>query len=121
MRSTTTPSLRFRGAMQRRLAWLLWLALVLPMAQGAATWHAMSHAALEASGAADGTRAPHQTHCDLCLTAAAIGGGGPPSESPALPLEPSVAHALPQAAVGGIAPAPSALAYRSRAPPVLLS
>ena len=113
--------LNFRPASQRRLAWLLWFALIVPLAQGAASWHAVSHAALEAAGAADGKRAPHPTHCDLCLAAAGASGGAPPGEPPSLPPDPSARHAMPQAASSGILPAPLALAYQSRAPPVVLS
>jgi hypothetical protein len=51
----------------RHAAWLLWLALVLPLAQGMATWHAMSHSRADIAESRGG-KALHASHCDLCLT-----------------------------------------------------
>jgi hypothetical protein len=66
----------------RRIArsWLVWLALLLPIAQAMAGAHALSH--LDGSRRDDGVS--HLVHCDLCLTAADLGsaapadGAGPP-------------------------------------------
>lgn len=96
--------------------WLLWLALLLPVGQVAAAWHALSHTGLETSSEPDGDKGLHPTHCDLCLTAAEIGGGGLAGAPPSLPHV-AARHELPQAAVHGVWLAPPARAYRSRAPP----
>ena len=106
----------------RRFAWLLALALWLPVAQWTAATHALLHlhAAAGTQGAADERRQPAQLPgpCDLCVVAAAIGGAAP------LPA----AHGVPLAQVAGDPPAylpqaalfaAPALAYRSRAPPAL--
>lgn len=109
---------RFRTVSQSRLVWLLWLALLLPIAQVAATWHALSHtaAAVDAGEKATDSRALHHTHCDLCLTAAAISGGAPLRESHAW-ARPAARDEMPQAAVGGVRLAAHSWIYRSRAPP----
>ena len=117
MASSTMLALRSRTAPQRRFTWLLWLALLLPMAQAAATWHALSHTGREASGEANGKQALHQTHCDLCLTAAAVTAGALPVAPPAMPY-PAARHDLPQAAFASVWLALPALAYLSRAPPL---
>jgi hypothetical protein len=44
---------------QRRFTWLLWLALLPPMAQAAANWHAFSHTGRETRGEPKGKQAPH--------------------------------------------------------------
>ena len=51
--------------------WLLWLALLLPLAQAMAGAHALSHVTGEKSG----DSLAHFVHCDLCLTAADLGPG----------------------------------------------
>ncbi|MBI3368370.1 MAG: hypothetical protein HY021_07970 [Burkholderiales bacterium] len=100
------------------LLWLVWLALLVPAAQSAATWHAFSHASAETSAPGDDPSSPALSNCDLCLTAAAIGAGGllaAPSQPP-----PSAArHALEPAALVGVWPSRPALAYLSRAPPTV--
>lgn len=110
-------ALRSRSVSQRRLAWLLWFGLLFPVAQASAAWHALSHTPQEARRAADSQQAPHPTHCDLCLMAAAIGGGAPLAEPPAL-IAPAIDFELPQADVVDVWLALSARAYRSRAPPL---
>ena len=111
------PALRSRPVSQRRLAWLLWFGLLFPVAQVGAAWHALSHDRPEASRAATDPQAPAQAHCDLCLMAVAIGGGALLADTPVV-TPPSVAHALPQAAVVAVWLALTARAYRSRAPPL---
>lgn len=101
---------------RRRLAWLLWLALVLPAAQVAASWHALSHTAAMAGTDADAKHALHQTQCDLCLVAAAVASGALPVATPALP-GPAARHDVVHAAVDSVWQAPPAQAYLSRAPP----
>lgn len=71
MRFTRLPSLS-----PRRLAWLLALVLLLPLAQTAASWHLLSHARTESSKPASDDYGAHEGHCTLCLTAAALTAGG---------------------------------------------
>ncbi len=98
------------------LAWLMGLALLLPLAQLAGAWHELQHAA-EASGLLDAKqKAAHAAGCVQCLASAAVHGAG---------LLPTL-QGMPPLALGqvlharGAGPAhgpASALAYRSRAPP----
>lgn len=106
-----------RAFLQNRLAWLLALVLLLPIAQTFATLHVLSHVQSEEVDPADSSYAFHQKVCDLCLTVAAITGGAPPVKS----------VDSPQVAVPGTARwtnppqlwfALSMRAYESRAPPV---
>ena len=114
------PAAAVRTAQQRRLAWLLWLALLLPFAQLAAGVHELSH--LRAGPASDestaGQRALHlQAPCELCLSAAVVAGGAPlPQVQPPALL--ATVEALPS--VFSLHPhaVPFALAYRSHAPPL---
>ena len=102
------------------LTWLLWLALVLPIAQSAALWHGLvqhESAAGGAVGANDGKQLPHGSHCELCLAAAGVTGAAPMAALVAMPLLSGADRAAPPAAAARVAAAP-ALAYRSRAPPL---
>lgn len=65
----------------RRLAWLLALVLLLPLAQTVASWHLLSHVHAEQSERSDGNHAIHVESCDLCLTAVALTGGALPVQS----------------------------------------
>jgi predicted MFS family arabinose efflux permease len=117
-------ALRSLSRSPRGLALLTWLALLLPVAQFAATWHVMSHAVsqvvtqvvTQVGDAADDKGAPHQAHCDLCVAAAAIGGGALIDE-PASISHPPVGHESPQATIQSSWWVASAAAYLSRAPP----
>ena len=103
---------------RRRFAWLLWLALLLPVAQVVASGHALSHQGVAAAGAEyEGKRAlPQHAACALCITAAAMGAGALPSTPPAWPH--SVAgHEQPPTLLLTHAPGPLTRAYLSRAPP----
>ncbi len=62
---------------RRCLAWLVWLGLLLPVAQFGAVAHSLAHARSEQSRDADGKQAPRAAHCDLCLLGAAVGSGAP--------------------------------------------
>jgi hypothetical protein len=108
---------RVRPVSPRRFAWLLWLGLLLPVAQAAATCHAFTHLRDAPSGEVDGKHALHAAHCDLCLMAAAIAGGAPPGESQAFG-PPAIRHVVPQVGFADIWLAPPVRVYRSRAPPV---
>jgi hypothetical protein len=102
--------------LRRSLPWLFWLALLLPLAQGAAAWHAYSHAPFGASVHADDPASPHAVHCDLCLIAAAVAGGALAASPPNLALL-ATRHAPPQPVATGVWQALPIPAYRSRAPP----
>jgi hypothetical protein len=105
-----------RSTLPRRFAWLLWLGLLLPVAQVAAACHVLSHTADIVSGQADGKQVPHASHCDLCLAAAAIAGGAPFS-MPSVFAPPVLGQALPGQGFDDVWLAPPARAYLSRAPP----
>lgn len=107
------------------LSWLLWLVLVLPLAQSAALWHGFSHPVVEA-GAAElsrqtgsptgGQPTGHSTPCDLCLGGAALDFGGLLGTVTGLPLLPA-RHAAPLGVRAAAGLPLLALAYLSRAPP----
>ena len=105
-----------RSLTQRRFIWLLWLALLTPIAQTAAAWHALSHARSDVIGGADGKQTLHHTHCDLCLAGAALSSGAIPGEPPSLPHSTAL-HEAPHADTNRTWFAPPARAYESRAPP----
>ena len=65
--------------------WLLWLALLLPVAQAFADVHALSH--LDDS---QDHGLAHPVDCDLCLTAAHLAGGAPTVEPAPLPASAAV-------------------------------
>jgi hypothetical protein len=104
--------------LHRSLSWLFWLALLLPVAQAAATWHGYSHVQ-QASEREQGKQAPHTAQCDLCLSAAAVIGGALMGRPPSLAVF-AARHALPQPAASSVWQALPALAYLSRAPPSAL-
>jgi hypothetical protein len=106
-----------RSPLNTGLAWLVWLALLLPLAQSVASWHGYTHAGTGTTSARDEPQSPHGLHCDLCLAASAIGSGAPAAMLPALPLA-LARHALPPAAAGSVWQALLALGFSSRAPPV---
>jgi hypothetical protein len=103
-----------RTLSRQRLAWLLWFALLLPVAQAAAVCHTYSH--LGANGDVEGKQALHSAHCDLCLSAASLGGGALPATEQVIP-DATAGLEAPQAAAIGLAPAAALPVYRSRAPP----
>ena len=107
---------RHRSSTRQRWAWLFWLALLLPLAQTAAAWHAYSHVEKEVAGHAHGKQAPGLAHCDLCLTAAALSGGALVGENHILPLV-AIHEGVPREPAASVWHGPLALAYRSRAPP----
>lgn len=107
-----------RQLARRHSAWLLWLALLIPVAQVAAQAHVLSHAVADGHGAAaeDGLPAPHAGHCDLCPAASALGAGALTGEPLAL-QHAAARHVAPFHAPHLAWTAPLAWAYRSRAPP----
>jgi hypothetical protein len=97
-------------------AWLLALALLLPLAQVVAAWHALAH--LDAAKAAADSGARHTTvdlTCDLCEAAAAIGSGALPRVPLLLVEPPSGHHRTAGDRIFRVAVRPSH--YLSRAPP----
>ena len=101
---------------QHRLAWLLWLALLLPMAQAVASWHGYSHGRAVADEPERDQPASHAVHCDLCLSAAGVANAAPTGQRAGVPHL-ALGHALAPHAVAGVWLATLALAYLSRAPP----
>ncbi len=108
-----TSACRSRSTPGRHFAWLLWLALLLPLAQAAAACHSVSHAIDRAERDAQATQA---VPCDICLVAVAVNTGALPGASTLL-LQPPLRHSQATA----VRPEPwlpsLALAYSSRAPP----
>ena len=92
--------------------WLLWLALLLPVAQAMAGVHALSHV----SGDRQDDGVTHLVHCDLCLTAADLGSGAPAAE-PAIVASTAATHAAPLLARGSAPRAVSLGLPPARAPP----
>jgi hypothetical protein len=106
-----------RSRTRASLAWLLCLALLLPVAQSTALWHGVWHAAASAQAHDDGTSAPRSTPCDLCLVAAHLGSGAAFAAPPGAGLS-TARHAMPRPATAAQWFASLVPAYRSRAPPV---
>jgi hypothetical protein len=100
-----------------RWAWVLLLALLLPLAQAVAARHTITH-----HGPAqqrDGAPSALDAHCAQCLLAAPVGAGAPPS-APLVIAAPDAAQPAPPAPVVAEPASALALAYRSRAPPTAL-
>ena len=115
-------TLRSVPSPHRRFVWLLWLVLLLPLAQTAATLHVLSHATTELAGLTGGAGdqpAIDPAHCDLCLTAAALLGAAPPVR-PAVLAQSTALHTLPKTWFASSQLAPALPAYQSRAPPFSL-
>lgn len=110
---------RFRSSPHRRLVWLVWLALIVPVAQAVAMAHALSHVRVASVGDADDKGAPHSEYCSLCLSAAAITGGGAPVSESVAWFPPAIRHVEPLASLASAVLAAPAAAYLSRAPPSL--
>lgn len=101
-----------RRTSQGLRGWLLWLALLLPIAQAMADVHALSHL-----GDRQEAGAAHLAHCDLCLTAAHLGAGAPAAQPAALAAGPAD-HARP-AGASAVAPLATRLGLPpARAPPI---
>ena len=116
MRAPAMHTPRSRPVSPQRLVWLLWVALLLPISQSSAAWHAVSHSATEASARHDPKASLHPSHCDLCLIAAAVTGGALASAAPSMQLS-AARHRAPQGRFASVWLAPPTRVYRSRAPP----
>ena len=99
----------------RRLAWVLALALLLPFAQSLAWAHVLSH---HGSQRSDAVASALDTPCAICLSAAPLHGGALPSAH-TIVVEPPLVHAAPPADDPTAPARTAAVAYRSRAPPLL--
>lgn len=108
-----------RSLTHPRFAWLLWLALLVPLAQFAANWHAQSHWDTERISSQNGKHGLAGDRCDLCLTAAALAAGGAAAEPPAM-AHPVGRGVAPVAIADRVRSGARALAYESRAPPFVL-
>ena len=105
--------------LHQRLIWVLWLVLLLPIAQAAATFHVLSHAVSDLAGEgmpADGKRAIQHANCSLCLTAAALSSAAP-AVSPPCPPQLTALHQPAHTVLAGVWLAPTVAVYESRAPP----
>ena len=102
---------------RRHVAWLMWLAFLLPMAQVAATWHSLSHDVSGTSESSSEKHAARSSHCDMCIAAAAIIGGGLVTAHPSWATGAS-SDAAPDVVVITSRAASFVQVYLSRAPPV---
>jgi hypothetical protein len=98
---------------------LLWLALVLALAQTVAIAHAYTHVPGD-TGTQSGSKHPGGlAHCDACIAAVALAGGAPP---PVPLLFAAPAQQLPHvAAPAAHSLAPQQRPYAIRAPPAIAS
>jgi hypothetical protein len=105
-----------RSSFRHSVAWLFWLALLVPLAQSVATVHGYSHVRTEASDHRDSDQAPQANHCDLCLTAAALAGGGLLAGESKLLLA-AGPESVPREVAASVWQGLPTLGYLSRAPP----
>jgi hypothetical protein len=118
MASRPSPLASLRGIRFARLA-LLWLALVMGLAQTVAVRHTYSHTTAETLAQNAGKHPGGLAHCESCIAAAAIGGAAPPS---APLLFAAAAQELPQfLALAAPHFAPQQRPYAIRAPPAFAS
>jgi hypothetical protein len=99
--------------MNRRFLLALLFALVLPLAQVAAAAHELSHVRAQQDKSS-----PVAAHCDLCVAAAAVTGGGAASEAPVV-LHAPAPEAQPSWTALVPATSEPAPPFQSRAPPFL--
>ena len=103
-----------RPFMTRRLLLALLLALVLPLAQVAAAAHELTHV----RAALQDKSSPTPAHCDLCVVAAAVTGGGAAAHALVVLHAPAVAEQPTWVALVPATRDP-ATPFLSRAPPFL--
>jgi hypothetical protein len=108
----------FRRPLRISLPWLVWLALLLPLAQTAAAWHELQHTA-EAAGQLDASqKAAHTAACGQCLASAAMHGTGlAPGVEPV--RHPALGQVLRARGTGRVHAGAPPLGYLSRAPPTV--
>lgn len=106
-----------RRCNRRRFAALLWIALLMPLAQSAAMWHTVSHARADAAaGIDDRMQALHHAQCVLCLAGEALTSGAIDGLVPTHPHTTAL-HAVPVTVPLRSRVAPTERPYQSRAPP----
>jgi len=98
-----------------RWAWVLLLALLMPLAQSVAARHTITHHGTP-SQQRDAAPSALDATCVQCLLAAPVGAGALPGAPPAFALL-GTAHAAPASPLLVEPASALALAYRSRAPP----
>jgi hypothetical protein len=107
----------FSAPSRPRFAWLLWFALLLPLAQAAASCHVLSHwQDQRIARSVDQAAAAQGDPCDLCLTAADLAGGGA-SGTPLQVAQFELPHSVPVLRADGVWSAAVTPLYESRAPP----
>ncbi|MCY7320018.1 MAG: hypothetical protein LH617_15080 [Ramlibacter sp.] len=94
---------------------LLWLAMVMAVAQLVALRHGYSHSPSESASAAAGKHAGGLAHCPTCIVAAGIGGAAPVTSGVLLPAQAQQPLPLPILAAGQFAL--QHRPYAIRAPP----
>ena len=102
----------------RRLSWLLWMVLLIPMLQSVETMHLFSHVHV-AQAQTDAQPPVPDDSCDLCLGAAAMLGGAPLAAAASL-MPPQALHEPTHFDLSGTVLAAPLRAYNSRAPPFSL-
>ncbi|WP_374673179.1 hypothetical protein [Ideonella sp.] len=108
------PTLRRLG-----LPWLVWLAVLLPLAQAAGAWHEIGHLG-ETGSAEGGGKAGHSLGaCVVCLGSPSAVGAAPLAHAVAAAAPPAATFARPDAPLAAGRRARSPAAYLSRAPPAL--
>lgn len=99
-----------------RLAWLLGMLLLMPLAQTVASWHLVSHIPAQASAPSDEPAAALVDYCGLCNVALATTGGLLPTLATLLTAS-AVPHTAPRLAFATATITPLWPPYASRAPP----
>lgn len=98
---------------------LLWLVLVMALAQTVAMAHAYSHGPGETASQSAGKHPGGLAHCQSCIAAAALGSAPPPT--PVLLLAAAGQQPTPSFAQPAQHSAPQQRPYAIRAPPADLS
>ena len=98
---------------------LLWLALLLALAQTVAIRHSYSHGPGESSSESGAKHRGGLAHCQSCIVAASMGGGAPPTV--VLALAAFVGQPTPVSPPAVRLFAPQHQPYAIRAPPVTLA
>lgn len=99
-----------------RMAWLLWLAISLPLSQAAVGWHLSTHGGARAGAPDDSRRVDHSLKCEVCLLGAALAVGGGAADAPGAPSC-AAQHGAPAPRIKTPVRACHRSIYLSRAPP----